>query len=154
MKTLLNIEKCTIKYLINVKIYGFGKIITYQDIPPFNGVLQIKSSITTHMVSKQRMRETRKNVFKKLCFTDSLDYLFLIVTAILLIVVLSATILDTKLNPKYNLNHYKIEPKNVSKEQAYLLCFSIVRNWYRLTAPPNTELARDIRFLGPVRYLT
>lgn len=85
---------------------------------------------------------------------DFLDYLFFTITALILIVVVSATILDSKMNNENSLNYYKKERTDLPRPTACLLCFSIVRNWYRLTAPPKTEIARDIRFVPAVRYVT
>ncbi|XP_063697616.1 O-acyltransferase like protein-like [Culicoides brevitarsis] len=86
--------------------------------------------------------------------TDYLHTLFWIVTFLILGIVTIATALDIKQNNEDSLDYYKVERRDLPKSQQCLLCFSLVRNWYRLVAPPKTEVGRDLRFVLTIRYLT
>lgn len=87
-------------------------------------------------------------------FTDHWHYTFITVTLVILLLVLSASIWDAKQNTNSTLDHYKRDLPSFSSIQTSLICFSLIRNWYRLTAHPKTELANDIRFTNAVRYIT
>lgn len=90
-----------------------------------------------------------------LCFrSDYLHTTFLVITFVMLATVMAATGLDIKQNNENSLNYYKVDRYDIPKPQQYLLCFSIMRNWYRLVAPPKTEQGRDLRFVMTIRYLT
>ncbi|XP_063709178.1 uncharacterized protein LOC134837721 [Culicoides brevitarsis] len=79
---------------------------------------------------------------------DHWHWIFLSVTLSILVSVLTASILDARRNIKGTLEHYK------NKKQSPLLCFSVIRNWYRLTEVSKDEMSRDFRFLHAVRYLS
>uniref|UniRef100_A0A336LKH3 CSON009729 protein n=1 Tax=Culicoides sonorensis TaxID=179676 RepID=A0A336LKH3_CULSO len=90
-----------------------------------------------------------------LLFSDYWHYIFLAVTLCITVIITSATYFDAKLNKSKSLEHYKLNlNKKLTNLQQYLLCFSIVRNWYRLTSQPNTEISRDLRCLNAFRYIT
>ncbi|XP_063697615.1 uncharacterized protein LOC134828568 [Culicoides brevitarsis] len=86
--------------------------------------------------------------------TDYLHTLFWVVTIFIVAIVAAATGLDIIQNNEDSLNYYKVERRDLPKSQQCLLCFSLVRNWYRLVAPPKTEVGRDLRFVMTIRYLT
>jgi len=81
------------------------------------------------------------------------QYLFLLVLAAIIAVISFAAYVDSKQNVDKTLAFYK-EDREVQGNKKYLLCFSPVRNWYRLTSPRKTELGHDLRFLLASRYLT
>uniref|UniRef100_A0A336LWS6 CSON006904 protein n=1 Tax=Culicoides sonorensis TaxID=179676 RepID=A0A336LWS6_CULSO len=86
--------------------------------------------------------------------TDYLHTTFIVITILILGIVSAATGLDIKQNNQNSLDYYKNDRLDLPKRQQYLLCFSLMRNWYRLTAPPKTELGRDLRFVLTIRYIT
>lgn len=85
---------------------------------------------------------------------DILHYLFVVLLVLLIAVISSATFIDMHLNNQKSLVFYKKDLANISVGKAALLCFSLPRNWFRLTALPKTDLGRDLRFILAVRYST
>ncbi|KXJ81468.1 hypothetical protein RP20_CCG019556 [Aedes albopictus] len=84
--------------------------------------------------------------------TDSLDLSFLIVTAVLVLFMILSSWYDKAINYKQDVVHYKSVLPN--KKQSFLVSFSILRNWYRLTSRSDDPLSRDLRFLQAIRFLT
>lgn len=84
-----------------------------------------------------------------------LHLLFLVLLLVLLVLVLSATFIDMNMNQENSLKFYQkdLSPQAATRHGA-LLCFSLPRNWYRLTAAPKTELGQNLRFILAMRYLT
>lgn len=74
-------------------------------------------------------------------------------TLLIVFVVLFASFWDAKQNVNAHLGHYKTDIKGLCVTKRCLLCFSLIRNWFRLTDKPKTELARDIRYTHAVRYI-
>lgn len=109
-----------------------------------------KKIIDTNINAKKRFPLTTVTFFP-----DHWHYIFIIVTLFITTFVICGTYLDVRLNNSGTLDHYKEEiTKQLNNRQEYLLCFSIVRNWYRLTGQPKTELGRDLRCLNAFRYIT
>lgn len=81
-------------------------------------------------------------------------YLFIAVTTSVLIIVGLATLLDMTMNNEGNMDFYKKELPLTNNTKSALLCFSLTRNWCRLTSNPKTDLGKDLRFILSLRYLT
>ncbi|XP_021697471.1 nose resistant to fluoxetine protein 6 [Aedes aegypti] len=72
-------------------------------------------------------------------------------TALVLFMVLSSWY-DKSINYKQDVVHYKSALTN--KKQSFLVSFSILRNWYRLTSRSEDPFSRDLRFLQAIRFFT
>ncbi|XP_055620346.1 nose resistant to fluoxetine protein 6-like [Toxorhynchites rutilus septentrionalis] len=83
---------------------------------------------------------------------DYLDVFFLIVVATLITLTASSTWYDYKCKVGFGLDHYREDMPN--RKSMYLASFSVIRNWYRLTAHSRTPLNRDLRMIQSVRYHT
>ncbi|EAT32954.1 AAEL014803-PA, partial [Aedes aegypti] len=83
---------------------------------------------------------------------DSLDLSFLIITAALILFMALSSWYDKSINYKQDVVHYKSALTN--KKQSFLVSFSILRNWYRLTSRSVDPLSRDLRFLQAIRFFT
>lgn len=83
-----------------------------------------------------------------------LQYVFLVVLIGLIVVLAAATYVDGQMNKEDTLAFYKQDLEPQPAHKTLLLCFSPIRNWYRLVSPPKTELGRDLRFILAVRYST
>nr|XP_029732450.1 nose resistant to fluoxetine protein 6-like isoform X2 [Aedes albopictus] len=84
--------------------------------------------------------------------TDYLDLSFLIITAVLVFFMILSSLYDKSINYKQDVVHYKSVLPN--KKQSFLVSFSMLRNWYRLTSRSDDPLSRDLRFLQAIRFLT
>uniref|UniRef100_A0A336LJU7 CSON009735 protein n=1 Tax=Culicoides sonorensis TaxID=179676 RepID=A0A336LJU7_CULSO len=85
---------------------------------------------------------------------DHWHYMFLSLTFLILIVVFMASIWDASRNKNSTLTHYKTPIKDLSTGKNCLICFSLIRNWFRLTDIPKTKLAKDLRFTHAIRYIS
>lgn len=85
---------------------------------------------------------------------DATYYLFILITVLIVGTIICATFHDAKKNNEGTINFYLEHSSTTSRYESVLLCFSITRNWYRLTATPKTDLGRDLQFILSLRYLT
>ncbi|XP_031617702.1 nose resistant to fluoxetine protein 6-like [Contarinia nasturtii] len=89
---------------------------------------------------------------------DSLDVIFVILCTVLAILVVLSTSYDFHLKRNNlphlcNREHYK-RPVDNTGLTTLLLCFSLPRNWYKLTLETqNSELSRDLRSINAFRTI-
>ncbi|XP_058456888.1 nose resistant to fluoxetine protein 6-like [Malaya genurostris] len=83
---------------------------------------------------------------------DWLDMLFLFVCLMLIVLVILSSWYDMSINKKRDSTHYQL-PLDTKRKMLYA-SFSILRNWYKLTARSQNQLIKELRFLQAIRFLT
>lgn len=135
---------------INVSICGYGPIIILVARRRYTFVIRIRMWREFNMVNRGFNCDWTLII---ILLSDHWHYIFISVTLAIFLIVLFASIWDARQNTNSTLGHYKRDIKSLSTAKTCLLCFSPIRNWFRLTATPKTELAKDIRFTHAVRYI-
>ncbi|XP_065086712.1 nose resistant to fluoxetine protein 6-like [Ochlerotatus camptorhynchus] len=83
---------------------------------------------------------------------DSLDLTFLLVLVTIIGLMILSSWYDQTINYKQDVLHYKGDLLN--KKQMFLVSFSVLRNWYRMTSRSEDPLSKDLRFLQAIRFFT
>lgn len=166
MQILAGIGSCMTRHLINAWIYGCETPTTCLFSQQLTSVRRIRINKAKFTVGKERKRFVTC-VVEVFCFVlwmitttlssfvDHWHYIFIVFSLTIVVLAICGTSLDMKLNSSGSLDHYKKDVrKPLNNQQEYLLCFSTVRNWYRLTGQPTNELGRNLKCLSTFRYLT
>lgn len=91
-----------------------------------------------------------KNTLKIIIFhsKDTLDRIFLTITVTIFTLVFIGTFYDNRKRKTFSTN------LKSSKTEAFLLSFSLLSNWERLTSVPKAGMAHEFRHIQAVRYMT
>lgn len=88
---------------------------------------------------------------------DPLDITFAVMFLTFIGILSVATIYDLRMKQTDSLyhdsNHYK-NPIRHGKVSAFIVSFSIPRNWYRLNSKPDSDISTDLRPIHAIRFLT
>uniref|UniRef100_A0A336LLI2 CSON014430 protein n=1 Tax=Culicoides sonorensis TaxID=179676 RepID=A0A336LLI2_CULSO len=83
------------------------------------------------------------NTNKEVEENDILDYIFIAITLFIFITVLIATIYDYRLRNRTNLSN----SLKSSRKREFLLAFSVISNWERLTSIPKSGIVYEFRHI-------
>ncbi|XP_035793618.1 nose resistant to fluoxetine protein 6-like [Anopheles albimanus] len=83
---------------------------------------------------------------------DALDYSFLIIFLLLIVLVILSSWYDSSINFPQNVSHF--QQGLDSKRKMVWTSFSIQRNWYRLTSRSHDETHKKLRFFQALRFFT
>uniref|UniRef100_A0A182P598 Acyltransferase 3 domain-containing protein n=1 Tax=Anopheles epiroticus TaxID=199890 RepID=A0A182P598_9DIPT len=82
---------------------------------------------------------------------DWLEITFLVVMLAIAGIVLASSVYDFRCKTTHGLDHYKQDLP--STKQMYLVSFSIIRNWYRITSRGDDPLSHDLRYIHTIRMI-
>uniref|UniRef100_A0A182QII7 Acyltransferase 3 domain-containing protein n=1 Tax=Anopheles farauti TaxID=69004 RepID=A0A182QII7_9DIPT len=82
---------------------------------------------------------------------DWLEISFIVVALIIAGIVLGSSLYDFRCKTSHGLNHYKQDLPGA--KQMYLVSFSIIRNWYRITSRGDDQLSHDLRYIHTIRMI-
>ncbi|XP_053676557.1 nose resistant to fluoxetine protein 6-like [Anopheles nili] len=82
---------------------------------------------------------------------DWLEITFIVVSLVIAGIVFVSSWYDFRCKTTHGLDHYKQDLP--SPDQMYLVSFSIIRNWYRITSRGDDQLSHDLRYIHTIRML-
>ncbi|XP_050093927.1 nose resistant to fluoxetine protein 6-like [Anopheles aquasalis] len=82
---------------------------------------------------------------------DWLEITFILITLAVIGIVFASSLYDHHCKTTSGLNHYKTDLQ--SQSQMFLVSFSIIRNWYRITSRTDDQLSHDLRYIHAIRML-
>lgn len=66
-------------------------------------------------------------------------------------IVFTSSMYDFRCKTTHGLDHYRQDLP--STRQMYLVSFSIIRNWYRITSRGDDQLSHDLRYIHTIRMI-
>lgn len=66
-------------------------------------------------------------------------------------IVFASSMYDFRCKTTHGLDHYRQDLP--STRQMYLVSFSIIRNWYRITSRGDDQLSHDLRYIHTIRMI-
>ncbi|XP_049292985.1 nose resistant to fluoxetine protein 6-like isoform X3 [Anopheles funestus] len=82
---------------------------------------------------------------------DWLEITFLVLAITIAGIVLASSVYDFRCKTTHGLDHYKHDL--TTSKQMYLVSFSIIRNWYRITSRGDDQLSHDLRCIHAIRMI-
>uniref|UniRef100_A0A182LZ52 Acyltransferase 3 domain-containing protein n=1 Tax=Anopheles culicifacies TaxID=139723 RepID=A0A182LZ52_9DIPT len=82
---------------------------------------------------------------------DWLEITFIVVAIIIAGIVLASSVYDFLCKTTHGLGHYKHDLPTT--KQMYLVSFSIIRNWYRITSRGDDQLSHNLRYIHTIRMI-
>uniref|UniRef100_A0A182KD11 Acyltransferase 3 domain-containing protein n=1 Tax=Anopheles christyi TaxID=43041 RepID=A0A182KD11_9DIPT len=82
---------------------------------------------------------------------DWLEIMFIVVMLAIAGIVFASSVYDFRCKTTHGLDHYKQDLP--SRKQMYLVSFSIIRNWYRITTRGDDQLSHDLRYIHTIRMI-
>ncbi|XP_052898265.1 nose resistant to fluoxetine protein 6-like [Anopheles moucheti] len=82
---------------------------------------------------------------------DGLEISFLVVAVTIAGIVLASSVYDYRCKTTHGLGHYKHDLP--TSNQMYLVSFSIIRNWYRITSRGDDQLNHELRYIHTIRMI-